>query len=65
MKTLNFLLFISLLWVVVFLNNQRTEAREIIANQEQTILKKDSLIQVIQKSNSKYLPIAVKCNKEH
>jgi len=65
MKILTFLLFIFLVSCVVTLKTREVEAVQKIIELEETILLQDSLIQVIQKSNSKYLPIAVKCNKEH
>jgi len=65
MKTLTFLLFAFLVSCVVTLKNKEVAANKQIIKLEELVLVQDSLIQVIQKSNRIYLPIALKCNAKH
>jgi hypothetical protein len=65
MKTLNFLILISLIAVIIILNNRVGKAKEIIKDNEEIISLQDSLINSIQGNSKKYIDIALKCNAKH
>jgi len=65
MKTLNFLIFISLIAIILTLNKRLKDQEQTIKDNEEIILLQDSLINSIQGNNKKYIDIALKCNAEH
>ena len=65
MKTLNFLIFISLIAIILTLNKRLKDQEQTIKDNEEIILLQDSLINSIQGNNKKYIDFALKCNVEH